>query len=230
MEAPPLRFDSVRDSSLADPLPPDPMPLLRAWLEDAVARPVRTNPLAMALATVDAHGLPQVRMVLCRGYDLERGWFVFYTDRRSPKARSLESRGRAALLFHWDAHERQVRIEGPIVRAPDADSDRYFAGRPLDAQLAAATSQQSAPIASRHELVERMQRAAERHGVRGAADDPRALPRPGYWGGYRVFAERIELWLGQPGRVHDRGLWTRALSARDDGFAGGPWSLERLQP
>ncbi len=230
MQGPPFSFDSVRDESLADPLPADPMPRLRAWLEEAVERPERTNPLAMALATVDASGRPELRMVLCRGYDLESGWFGFYTDRRSPKARSLEALGRAALLFHWDAHERQVRIEGPVVRAPDADSDRYFTGRPLDAQVAAATSRQSAPIGSRRELVERMRECAARHGVNGRPDDPRSLPRPGYWGGYRVFADRIELWIGQPGRVHDRGLWTRTLAPAGAGFAAGPWSLERLQP
>ncbi len=230
MEARSLGFERVRDASLTDPLPPDPLPLLRRWLEDAVAHPVRPNPLAMALATVDARGLPQARMVLCRGYDLEQGWFVFYTDRRSPKAASLDARGRAALLFHWDPHERQVRIEGPIARSPDAESDAYFASRPLDAQLAATTSVQSAPIASRQELVERILATAERQGVRGGPGDPRALPRPPYWGGYRVFAERIELWLGQPGRVHDRGVWTRALTPTRDGFAGAAWSLERLQP
>jgi pyridoxamine 5'-phosphate oxidase len=219
----------VRETTLRDPLPADPLPLVRAWLEEACARRVQPNPLAMTLATVDADGSPSARMVLCRGYDLERGWFVFYTDRRSRKAHSLASLARAALVFHWDALERQIRVEGPVVHSPDDESDAYFAGRPLDAQIAARTSEQSAPIHSRAELVRRIEANAAREGI-GPGASPRSLPRPAYWGGYRVWAERIELWVGQPGRVHDRGLWSRSLRPAGEGFAAGPWGVRRLQP
>jgi pyridoxamine 5'-phosphate oxidase len=218
----------VRETTLLDPLPADPLPLVRAWFDEANARRVQPNPLAMALATVDADGTPSARMVLCRGYDLERGWFVFYTDRRSRKARALATLARAALVFHWDTLERQIRVEGPVARSPDAESDAYFASRPFDAQLAARTSEQSAPIDSRAELVGRIEANAAHKAADGAPVD--SLPRPEYWGGYRVWAERIELWIGQPGRVHDRGLWSRDLRPAGDGFAPGPWRVRRLQP
>jgi pyridoxamine 5'-phosphate oxidase len=225
----PLRPELVRETTLGDPLPRDPLPLVRAWFDEAIARRVQPNPLAMTLATVDADGSPSARMVLCRGYDFERGFFVFYTDRRSRKARALDALARAALVFHWDALERQIRVEGPVVSSPEAESDAYFAGRPLDAQLAARTSEQSAPIDSRAELVRRIEANAAREEIRAGAPT-RSLPRPAYWGGYRVFAERIELWVGQPGRVHDRGLWSRSLRAAGPDFEPGAWRVQRLQP
>jgi pyridoxamine 5'-phosphate oxidase len=229
MASAPLHPGVVRETTLADPLPADPLPLVRVWFDEANARRVQPNPLAMTLATVDPDGRPSARMVLCRGCDLERGWFVFYTDRRSRKARALDALARAALVFHWDALERQIRVEGPVVPSPDAESDAYFAGRPLDAQLAASTSEQSAPIAARAELVRRIEANAAREGIADAAPG-RSLPRPPYWGGYRVWAERIELWVGQPGRVHDRGLWSRTLHPAGEGFTAGAWRVERLQP
>ena len=205
---------------LPQPLPDTPLPLVDAWL--AEAREAMRNATSMTLATVDADGRPSARMVICRGFDATAGWFVFYTDRDSPKGRALEAHPRAALVFHWDAFERQIRIEGPVTAAPEEDSDRYWDTRPLDARIAAIASDQSQPIASRAALLAKVGEAALRFGAVAA--------RPSRWGGYRVWAERVELWVGQPARVHDRAVWTRSLDPMDGGFSGGPWRATRLQP
>ena len=205
---------------LPEILPADPLPLLAQWLEEA--GPAVKAPTAMALATVDTDGRPTVRMVICRGFDVSLGWFVFYSDRESAKGRALAARPRAALVFHWDVFERQIRVEGPVTHASDADSDRYWSTRPLDARVAAAASEQSRPIASRRAFLEKIEATRRTHG----AD----VPRPKRWGGYRVWAERVELWAGQPGRAHDRAVWTRTLRAAGEGFTGGAWQGTRLQP
>jgi len=205
---------------LPEPLPDDPLPLVEAWLAEA-GRAVR-NATAMTLATVEADGRPAARMVICRGFDARMGWLVFYTDRESDKGRALAARPRAALVFHWDALERQIRVEGPVTTAPDADSDAYWRTRPRDARVAATTSRQGRPLATRAALLARIDETAARHG-----DD---IPRPPRWGGYRVWADRVELWVGQPARAHDRARWERALTATGDAFTGGPWRGTRLEP
>jgi pyridoxamine 5'-phosphate oxidase len=204
---------------LPEPLPADPLPLVAEWLADAAAR-IR-NSSSMALATVDPDGRPTARMVICRGFDARAGWLVFYTDRDSDKGAALAAHPRAAVIFHWDAVERQIRIEGPVTHAPDGDSDAYWASRPPEARVAASASEQSRPLASRAMLLARVAEIAAR---------PGEVPRPRHWGGYRVWAERVELWVGQPARVHDRARWIRILTADGDGFAGGPWSATRLMP
>jgi pyridoxamine 5'-phosphate oxidase len=176
----------------------------------------------MTLATVDPDGRPSARMVICRGLDAAAGWLVFYSDRDSRKGRALEAHPRAALVFHWDTIERQIRIEGPVTMAPDEDTDRYWNTRPLDARVAAIASDQSRPIASRAAMLAKVEEAARRAGA--------VAPRPPDWVGYRVWAERLELWVGQPARVHDRAVWTRSLEPDGDGFSAGPWSATRLQP
>jgi pyridoxamine 5'-phosphate oxidase len=205
---------------LPEILPADPLPLVARWLEEAA--PVMKSATAMALATVAADRRPTVRMVICRGFDAVEGWLVFYTDRESAKGQALERDPRAAVVFHWDVLERQVRVEGPVTHAPEADSDRYWNTRPLEARVAAAASDQSRPIASRAAFLAKIEATKRAHG----AD----VPRPPHWGGYRVWAERVELWVGQPGRVHDRAVWTRALQPAEAGFTGGAWRGTRLQP
>ena len=204
---------------LPEPLPPDPLPLVASWMADAAAR-IR-NSTSMALATIDPDGRPTARMVICRGFDARAGWLVFYTDRDSDKGAALAAHPRAAAIFHWDVFERQIRIEGPVTHAPEADSDAYWATRPSEARAAATASEQSRPLASRALLLARVAEISAH-----AAD----IPRPKRWGGYRIWAERVELWVGQPARVHDRARWGRTLTPRDDGFAGGPWSATRLMP
>lgn len=205
------------NTPLPDPLPDDPFPLVQAWLAEAGA--VARSATAMTLATVTPEGRPAARMVICRGVEAQAGWLIFYTDRESDKGRDLATTPRAALVFHWEGLERQVRVEGPVSHAPDVDSDRYWATRPLDARVAATASRQSQPLASRAELLARVEAAR-------ATD----VARPPRWGGYRVWAERVELWVGQPARVHDRARWTRTLAPSGDGWAGGPWRATRLMP
>jgi pyridoxamine 5'-phosphate oxidase len=206
--------------TLPEPLPADPLPLLDAWIAEAT-RSVK-NATAMTLATVDGAGRPSARMVICRAFDARLGCLTFYTDRDSAKGRHLAHHPWAAVVFHWSDFERQARIEGPSTDGPDADADAYWATRPREARVAAAASRQSQPLATRAEFLERLARIAGEH--------DETVPRPRRWGGYRVWAERVELWVGQPGRAHDRGLWTRALTPSDGGYTGGPWSRTRLQP
>jgi pyridoxamine 5'-phosphate oxidase len=205
--------------SLPETLPEDPLAVVQAWLAEAAAVTRHAN--AMTLATVTADGRPAARMVICRGFDAQAGWLVFYTDRESDKGAELLVHPHAALVFHWEAVERQVRISGPVTMTTESDSDRYWSARPLDARAAAAASRQSRPLASRAELLARVAEQA-----RGGE----TVARPPRWGGYRVWAERVELWVGQPARVHDRARWSRELIAVDNGYAGGPWRATRLMP
>ena len=206
---------------LPEPLPEDPLPLLKAWLDEA-QKEIR-NATAMALATVEPNGRPAARMTICRGFEASAGWLVFYTDRESDKGKALAAHPWASCVFHWDAFERQVRVEGPITLAPDSDSDAYWNSRPPDARIAAAASAQSQPLKARADLLGRIAELTQQ-----SAGAP--IPRPARWGGYRVWAERVELWVGQPARVHDRARWTRTLTPMDGGFKGGAWSGTRLQP
>lgn len=206
--------------SLPEPLPDNPLPLVESWIAEAL-KEIR-NATAMTLATVEPDGRPSARMVICRGFDARAGWLVFYTDRESTKGRALAKQPYASCVFHWDAFERQARVEGPVTLAPDADSDAYWNSRPPEARVAATASDQSQPIASRAALLAKVSETAAR--TKGE------IPRPPRWGGYRVWAERVELWVGQPARVHDRARWTRELRRDGDGFTGDAWRSTRLQP
>lgn len=179
-------------------------------IERAENRQVDTAPAA--LATADAEGRPSVRMVLLRGVD-ERG-FVFHTNYNSRKARELDANPHAALCFHWHTLEEQIRIEGRIERLSSDESDGYFRTRPRGSQLGAWASNQSAVLPSR-ETLEQEYREIERR-FEGAP-----VPRPPFWGGFRLIPERIEFWFGRPDRLHDRLSYTRA---------GADWRIERLYP
>jgi pyridoxamine 5'-phosphate oxidase len=211
-----------------DPLPADPFPVLAAWLALAARPGAQREPYAVALATADAAGRPSVRIVLCRGLEPERGAVVFYTNRESRKGRELAARPFAALAFHWDTLGRQVRLEGPVAVVSDAEADAYFATRAAEAQLGAWASPQSAPIAGRCALERAVDAAASRFGVARDPLRPGAVPRPPFWVGYRLVAERAELWVSRRGRLHDRACWTRALPSA--GAPAGPWRVERLAP
>jgi pyridoxamine 5'-phosphate oxidase len=188
----------------------DPLLQFRAWFEEA--RAVVRLPEAMALATADANGRPSLRMVLLRHAD-DRG-FVFHTDYGSRKAGELLANAAAALLFHWDPLERQIRIEGSVEKISDGESDEYFASRPRDRQIAAHSSEQSRPIGSRADLDDKVAAVT-------AAYEGRPVPRPQSWGGFRVRPEIYEFWQGHDDRLHDRVRYTRD---------GDGWSIERLQP
>ena len=199
---------ALLDPSACDP---DPIVEVRRWVQQAVAAGVST-PNAMTLATVDDRGRPDARIVLLKELD-DRG-FTFFTNYDSRKGAELAAHPYAALVLFWEPLHRQIRIEGEVERVADADSDAYFASRPRGSQLGAIASPQSRPIASR-ELLERAVAETER------AAGGSAPPRPAYWGGFRVVPDRIELWQGQPSRLHDRVCYVRE--------AGG-WTRQRLAP
>ena len=169
-------------------------------------------------------------MVICRGFDAREGWLVFYTDRQSAKSRELAGVRRASLVFYWEPLQRQVRVDGPVSDAPDSQSDAYFAARPVGAQIAAWASDQSQPIADRAALERRYEEALRRFGLHSDGGDPAAVPRPENWGGYRVWAERVEFWMGRTHRLHDRALYSRALTPDGSGWKGDTWQVQRLQP
>jgi len=179
--------------------PADPLPVFERWFADAQSLPT-PNPNAMTLATVDADGAPSARIVLLRGISPEGA--RFFTNRNSRKGKALAANARAALLFHWDLLDRQVRIEGRVSLATDAESDEYFAHRPVDSRVNAWASDQSEPVESRAELE---RRAAELTARFANAE----VPRPPHWGGYRVSLDRIEFWQGDKYRLHDRIVYTR---------------------
>jgi pyridoxamine 5'-phosphate oxidase len=203
-------------------LPEDPMPLFAQWFDGAREAKAQPNPDSMALATVGADGRPSVRIVLCKKLMVQPGYAVFFTNYQSRKGSELAAFPRAAAVFHWDAHGRQVRIEGPVVRSPDEESDEYFASRALDSRIGAWASQQSQPLDSRTTLLKRVAVEAARFGPQ--------VPRPPHWGGYRLWPESVELWIEGPFRVHDRARWTRSLEPEGAGYAPGPWSASRLYP
>jgi len=188
----------------------DPIEQFRDWYEQAVQEVPLLD--AMALATVDAEGVPDVRMVLLKGFGPEA--FRFFTNLSSAKAKQLEANHRAALVLYWRELDRQVRVRGPVERLPDGASDEYFANRPREAQLGAWASPQSEPIPDRVALDARVEDVEDRF-------SGREVPRPDSWGGYALRPEQIEFWQGQAARLHDRFLYTR----EDDG-----WRLERLAP
>ncbi|CAN5313038.1 pyridoxamine 5'-phosphate oxidase [soil metagenome] len=228
-------FDPAPEG-IPDPLPPDPLPTLAAWLEEAARRRLQPNPNAMCLATVGPQARPSARVVLCKRLVAEPGYVVFYTNYSSRKGLDLAAHACAAAVFHWDALGRQARIEGPVVRSPTAESDAYFDSRTWRSQLAAAASDQSRPIRSRQAMVDRVRAKAASLGIEDLDAVPRDspgpahIPRPADWGGYRLWIESIELWVAGAARVHDRARWQRPLTPSDSGFEFGTWSAGRLQP
>src|SRR5688572_5642236 len=228
----------ARFQTLPDSLPADPMPLAATWFRQAADEQVQRNPNAMTLATAGADGRPSARVVLCKEIVADPGYLVFYTNYQSRKGRELAGQPWAAVVFLWDPLGRQLRVEGPVVHALASESDDYFASRSWRSRLSAIASEQSAPVASRQALHERMRAAAERYGAPdpfSAPDDDQEpglrLPRPAHWGGYRLWAAVVELWCEGEHRVHDRARWTRAIAHAGDGrFQAEPWHHERLQP
>lgn len=220
----------VIDHALPDDLPANPVEVLEAWLAEATAKAVQPNPNAMTLATVDEQGRPDARIVLCKDIDPVGGLVTFYTNRTSRKGRELGATPRAALVFFWDTLDRQVRVEGPVTLVSDAESDAYFKSRHWQSRLGASASDQSQPIESREALLGKVMAKAMELGIDLDNPEKAEIPRPDHWGGYRVWAERVELWISGPGRVHDRAAWTRDLTAVGDAFTGGSWSATRLQP
>jgi pyridoxamine 5'-phosphate oxidase len=222
---------------LPEPLPPEPLVVLDRWMAEAWQRRQQPNPNAMVLATSDPAGRPTARVVLCKEVVPVPGYLVFYTNYLSRKGRQLKDNPRAAAVIHWDALHRQVRVEGPVLQAPRADSDAYFASRPWGSRVGAWASAQSEPVGSREEMLEALAAAAKRFGAplpgQAAAESERdiAIPRPPHWGGYHLWADCVELWVEGEARLHDRARWTRTLEEVPGGhFEAGTWTATRLQP
>ncbi len=211
----PSETDYVAQVAAAEPPPllsaDDPIALFDTWFQEAVAKePNDAN--AMALATVDAEGLPDVRMVLLKGADADG--FVFYTNLGSAKGQELAANPKAALLFHWKSLRRQVRVRGTVTPVSAAEADAYFATRARPAQLGARASDQSRTLPDRLALEKKIAEAGLRFGLG-------RVPRPPHWSGFRVTPEAVEFWRDRPFRLHERLVFERA---------DGGWSTRRLFP
>ncbi len=211
-----MSLANIRREYLGEPLSevhsdPDPMRQFAHWFEQV--RHTESDPTAMALATASPDGRPSVRTVLLKGID-DRG-YIFYTNYESRKAREMEATRRASLLFFWPSVERQVRIDGTVERISPGESDAYFETRPLDSRLSVYASKQSEAIESRDVLEEAFERVKRTYG-----DGP--VPRPEWWGGYRIVADEFEFWQGRTSRLHDR---LRYVKQSDTS-----WHRERLAP
>jgi pyridoxamine 5'-phosphate oxidase len=191
----------------------EPLALFAEWLADAEAAEPN-DPNAMSLATVDSDGMPNVRMVLLKGFDA-RG-FVFYTNFESAKGLELRAQAKAALCFHWKSLRRQVRLRGNVETVSEEEADAYFASRPRDSRIGAWASKQSRPLESRFALEKAVAKYATRYAVG-------AVPRPPCWSGFRVKPLSMEFWHDRPFRLHERVLFSRAQPE-------APWSKTRLYP
>ena len=198
-------------------LEPNPISEFRKWLQLAHATPAPEwlEITAMTLATADESGRVSARIVLLKTVD-ESG-FTFFTNYRSDKGQQLSANPRAALVLYWPHVERQVRIEGRVVKTSAEVSDQYFHARPRGSQIGAIVSPQSQPVADRDQLEKQATELAEKY----AAEQ--LIPRPDYWGGYRLVPDHIEFWQGRPNRLHDRFLYSRTSE-------GAAWTLTRLAP
>ena len=190
----------------------DPFAIIRSWMEAAEDSELN-DPNAIALATVDATGMPNARMVLLK--DVEADAFVFYTNYGSSKGQELDASGKAAFVMHWKSLRRQVRARGVISREDGPQADAYFASRGLQSRLGAWSSDQSKPLSSREALMLKVAKTAASKGT-----NP---PRPPFWGGFRLVPTEIEFWADGAHRLHDRFRWTRESRTEN-------WQITRLNP
>ncbi|MDA1008277.1 MAG: pyridoxamine 5'-phosphate oxidase [Planctomycetota bacterium] len=218
---------------LPDPLPVEPFSILSEWFSEAGRAKATPNPDAMTLATATRDGKPSARIVLCKSIETANGAVLFYTNTKSRKGEELLENPRAALVFHFDESGRQARVEGGVTRVSEEESDRYFASRHPLSRLGAWASAQSQPVESRRAFASKVADAMRTLGISTAAlvasvttGKALTIPRPPHWGGFRLTAERVELWVNAKGRLHDRAEWTRSC----EGHSVGAWHRQRLQP
>jgi pyridoxamine 5'-phosphate oxidase len=190
----------------------DPFAIARAWLAEAEATEPN-DPNAIALASVDPDGLPNVRMVLLK--DIEDDAFVFYTNYDSAKGRELTVSGKAAFVMHWKSLRRQLRVRGLVTKEEGPKADAYYASRALESRIGAWASEQSRPLSSREALIARAAKMGLTHGI--------SPSRPPFWGGFRIRPVEMEFWADGAFRLHDRFQWSRASDSQ-------PWTVTRLSP
>ncbi len=191
----------------------EPMILFHSWMKDAEKAELN-DPTAMSVATVDAEGMPDVRMILLK--DADENGFVFYTNFESNKGRQLLGQPKAALCFHWKSLRRQVRVRGEVSPVSDQEADDYYNSRARGSRIGAWASQQSRPLESRFALEKAVAKYTAKYGIG-------TVPRPPYWSGFRITPLQIEFWHDRPFRLHDRVVFSRQNSTDD-------WSKERLYP
>jgi pyridoxamine 5'-phosphate oxidase len=230
-------MSSLHEEVLPESLPSNPMQTADEWFRLANRERLQPNPDAMVIATAGTDGRPSARVVLCKKFVPHPGFIVFFTNYASRKATEMENRPEVAAVFHWDLLRRQMRIEGHVVRSPADESDEYFASRSWQSRVGAWASRQSRRVADRPALLRQVAETAQRFGVDFRdgrfvdVDTPPVVDRPPFWGGYRLWVSRLELWVEGEGRVHDRALWERQLTRDPDGeVVTGPWTATRLQP
>ena len=242
----PTQEDLLKENLLPENLRLSPFTILERWLNEATELAWQPNPNAMVVSTVrestvkkienatvfDNDALeektfaPDARVVLCKNINVEKGYLVFFTNYQSAKGKQLKAFPNATAVFHWDNLGRQVRVSGQVVRSPALESEKYFNTRHPLSRIGAWTSDQSQEIDSRKTLLNRLEEQKNRFKVAG--ED---IPRPPHWGGYRLWATKIELWIAHPGRIHDRAVWTREIKdIQQDEFHFGAWHGTRLQP
>jgi pyridoxamine 5'-phosphate oxidase len=209
-----------------------------AWIKAAHDDKLRRNPNSMTLVTLSPEGNPSARIVLCKEFVADPGYLVFHTNYHSQKGLEIAANPKVAALFHWDGPGRQIRIEGMAIQSPAEESDAYFATRDWGARIGAWGSDQSNELGSRDELIAQIRSRAAGLGA-DLSDDLQSLasgeapdiPRPPHWGGFRIWANSIELWKDGADRIHDRGQWRRTLvRSSEHEFSVSPWVGTRLQP
>ena len=236
----------LKENLLPESLKFSPFTMVSRWFNEAVQLAWQPNPNNMVISTVkestqkkttqasvlDNEALeekiyvPDSRVVLCKDMDIEKGYLVFFTNYQSAKGEQLKTNPKASALFHWDNLGRQIRISGNIVRSPVMESEHYYNSRHPLSRLGAWASDQSQAIESREALLERLEEEKERFKPAGEN-----IPRPAHWGGYRLWATKVELWISHPGRIHDRAVWTRDIKDQQaDEFHFSKWTATRLQP
>ena len=236
----------LKENLLPEDLRFSPFKIVSRWFTEAVELAWQPNPNNMVISTVKESSqkktaqarvldnealeetvyIPDARIVLCKDMNVEKGYLVFFTNYQSAKSEQLKVNPKASALFHWDNLGRQIRISGEIVRSPVMESENYYNSRDALSRLGAWASDQSQPVESRESLLKRVEEEKERFKPAGEN-----IPRPPHWGGYRLWATKVELWISHPGRIHDRAVWSRDIKGeQEDEFHFSKWTSTRLQP
>ena len=211
----------------------NPVFILKEWMNEVVQSEIQPNPTSMSLSTTDSQGCPNSRMVLCKEINEALGYLVFYTNYKSSKSKEIELNNRCSALFHWDTFGYQIRVRGAISKSPEDESNNYFATRDLGSQISAWASNQSQDVEDRKSMDNRFQKIMEKFNIKDKdlKSSIIKIPRPDFWGGYRIWISEIELWLNQKDRFHDRLFFKRTLIKASSGFkASSDWVVTRLQP